>query len=176
MENDRFLLKENSTLLFRLFNKFKKSGKNKIVIINIGTDRVIGDSLGPFVGTLTNNIVNNITVYGTLNEPIHALNCNKKISEIMKNHSDDFIIAISASLGKEQDINNIYLRERPIYPGLATGRYLNPVGDCSIIGVVNSSKLIVTEALQEIRLSEIFNMAKRISDELIKLDKYINNI
>ena len=48
---------------------------DKIVFVCIGSDRITGDSLGPLVGhQLSRYHWKNIYVYGTLNEPVHALN------------------------------------------------------------------------------------------------------
>ena len=43
-----------------------------ITYVCIGTDRSIGDSLGPMVGTMLN--YNNLMVYGTIESPVHGLN------------------------------------------------------------------------------------------------------
>ena len=68
----------------RLTELLLKSDKalDDVVILCIGTDRSTGDSLGPIVGyKLLNRIIpdsrklteNGITVYGTLDSPVHAI-------------------------------------------------------------------------------------------------------
>src|SRR3954447_9090991 len=66
-----------------------------IVIVCIGTDRSTGDSLGPLVGTLLEEKnPNSFYVYGTLEDPIHAVNLAEKLKEIKEKHFHPFIIGI----------------------------------------------------------------------------------
>ena len=57
------------------------------VILCIGTDRMIGDSLGPLVGSLlARKRKARLLVYGTLSQPVHALNLDETLNEIKKKH------------------------------------------------------------------------------------------
>ena len=60
----------------------KKYIKPQTIIVCIGTDKCIGDCLGPLVGTLLKENSFPIPIYGTLANPIHALNLEKSIYEI----------------------------------------------------------------------------------------------
>ena len=46
------------------------------IFVCVGTDRIIGDSLGPIVGSLLQDRIPN-KVYGTVEYPVHALNVNE---------------------------------------------------------------------------------------------------
>src|SRR5690625_3154973 len=71
--------------------------KQSIIVLCIGTDRSTGDSLGPLTGTLLQNKkLRYMNVYGTLHEPVHALNLESYISLIQREHSFPFIIAVDA--------------------------------------------------------------------------------
>ena len=48
----------------------------------MGTDRVIGDSLGPIVGSMLAS--NGLNVYGTIEDPMHALTIRKQFAK--ENH------------------------------------------------------------------------------------------
>ena len=74
----------------------KKNGTP--VYICIGTPAIIGDCLGPVIGTILSEYLPG-QVYGTLDAPIHALNFNRSCREIKKQHQRPFIIAIDAALG-----------------------------------------------------------------------------
>lgn len=53
-----------------------------IILVCIGTDRSTGDALGPLVGTKLEQVgITNFQVFGTLDEPVHALNLEEKNSE-----------------------------------------------------------------------------------------------
>ena len=71
-----------------LINLLPTGKLQPIVIVCIGTDRSTGDSLGPLVGTLlsekTENSSSSFHVYGTLDDPIHAMNLQEKLNEIKK--------------------------------------------------------------------------------------------
>lgn len=56
------------------------------IIVCIGTDKCVGDCLGPLVGTFLEEHNFPLPVYGTLKDPIHALNLDKKLEEINKLH------------------------------------------------------------------------------------------
>ena len=52
-----------------------------IIFVCIGTDRSTGDSLGPLVGYKLKYLSkNNIYIYGTLENPIHAKNMVDSLS------------------------------------------------------------------------------------------------
>lgn len=80
------------------------------VIICIGTDRAIGDALGPLVGTMLKNSDFKYPVYGTLDNPIHALNIYESIEKIKSKHSSSQFLAIDACLGSASNIGNIQIR------------------------------------------------------------------
>ena len=59
----------------------------EIVFLCIGSDRVTGDCLGPYIGhLLTPHETGHIFVYGTLSCPVHALNLEKTSSLIKRFH------------------------------------------------------------------------------------------
>ncbi len=137
------------------------------VIICIGTDRCIGDCLGPLVGTYLTESMFPFPVYGTISEPIHALNIDKKLEEIKRVHSDATVIGIDACLGEEKNIGEIQVRDYPIHPGKGVGKLLPYVGESSIIGIVDSNGSEELFTNRNIRLDLIISMAKVISQAII---------
>src|SRR5690625_1908460 len=66
-----------------------------LVILCIGTDRSTGDSLGPLNGTLLTQLTpRNLHVYGTLHQPVHAINLEETIHHIKTSYTKPFIIAV----------------------------------------------------------------------------------
>lgn len=110
------------------------------VILCIGSDRCTGDCLGPLVGNLLEKTMSDrYRIYGTLREPVHALNLKKYLREIRFRYNHPFIIAIDASLGSSrQDIGTVIINKGRLHPGSAMHKPLPPVGDISIVGVVNN--------------------------------------
>ncbi len=140
---------------------------NEIVVVCIGTDKCIGDCLGPLVGTMLKNKKFPFHIYGTLKNPIHAINIKERIDYIKKKHPFGFIIAIDACLGEKNDVGKIQIRNKPIYPGKGVGKKLPSIGDISIIGIVDISQGFTGFSLHNVRLSLIMDMAEVIADSLV---------
>ncbi|KAB1436553.1 MAG: spore protease YyaC [Candidatus Galacturonibacter soehngenii] len=135
-----------------------------IIVLCIGTDRVTGDSLGPLVGyKLSKSRLHNVKVYGTLENPVHALNLADTTKEIYKKYSNPFIIAIDASLGNSNHLGYITLGKGPLTPGSGVKKTLLPVGDIFITGIVNVSGVLDNLVLQTTRLDTVMTLADCIS-------------
>lgn len=159
-----FALLEFKFSFFNIISKYKDSLK-EVIFLCIGTDRATGDSLGPLVGYKLSKLPfnDNIYVYGTLNNPVHAKNLICTIEEIYIKHKNPFLIAIDASLGKKEYINFITIGEGSLYPGAGFNKNLPPVGDIFITGIVNHCGIIELSVLQNTRLSVVMDMADIIS-------------
>ena len=138
------------------------------IIVCIGTDRCIGDALGPLVGTLLSRAKYKYPVYGTLKDPIHAVNLKEKMKKINSVHKNSNIIAVDACLGEEKYIGSIQIRHSPIFPGKGVGKNLPSVGHISIVGIVDRFTLDDFFPIHGIRLSLVMDMAEVIGKSLIK--------
>ncbi|MFZ7942360.1 MULTISPECIES: spore protease YyaC [Bacillaceae] len=135
-----------------------------IVFICIGTDRSTGDSLGPLVGSLLEEKnIESFYVYGTLDDPIHAVNLVEKLKEIRAKHADPYIIGIDACLGKIKNVGVIQVGNGPVKPGAGVNKDLPAVGDMHITGIVNVSGFMEFFVLQNTRLNLVMKMAKTIA-------------
>lgn len=153
----------------KLSNKLVDSFDNDTIIICIGTDKHIGDCLGPMVGTILKEKNFPINVFGTLKQPIHALNINNKYKEIKKKYPDHKIIAIDACLGENKNIGKIFVKEDGISPGKGIGKKLPYVKGIGIVGIIDDSNYSDEFINKPIRLSFIKDMAEVIANSLIKL-------
>ncbi len=147
------------------------SGKDihSLVFLCIGTDRSTGDSLGPLVGrqlSLLPRIGKDCSLYGTLDEPVHAQNIKQKTDIILRTVKDPFIIAIDASLGSLDKVGKIVVDRGPLRPGAGVSKDLDPIGDVRITGVVNVAGFMEFTVLQNTRLSVVMNMAGIISSSV----------
>lgn len=140
-----------------------------IVFICIGTDRSTGDSLGPLVGTfLEEKNIKSFFVYGTLDNPIHAVNLAEKLREIKEKHLHPFIIAIDACLGRVKSVGVIEVGEGPVKPGAGVNKDLPNVGNIHITGIVNVSGFMEFFVLQNTRLNLVLKMAKTMANGIYK--------
>lgn len=141
----------------------KPYADEKCLMLCIGTDKYIGDCLGPLVGTYLLNHHIDCPVLGTLDMPVHAINLKTAVKEIKANYPDHMIIAIDACLGSEDCIGTIQLRTGAIHPGKGVGKKLPPVGDISIVGIVDSTEHSSIFPLYNIRLGMVIQMASVIA-------------
>ena len=137
---------------------------NELVIVCIGTDRATGDSLGPLVGYKLQQLkYEHVTLYGTLDEPVHAKNLEDILNTILLEHSGALVIAIDACLGASQNVGCLTLGEGAIKPGAGVKKELPPIGHLHITGIVNFSSLMNMVILQNTRLSLVMKMADTIA-------------
>lgn len=135
-----------------------------IVVTCIGTDRSTGDSFGPLVGSmLQDQSLETFHIYGTLEEPLHALNLKERLATIRKNHPNPYILAIDACLGKSTSVGSVVLGKGALHPGSALKKDLPPVGQLHISGMVNVSGFMEHVVLQNTRLHVVMQMAAKVA-------------
>jgi putative sporulation protein YyaC len=151
---------EIQKMVTKLEEIFCKTSK-EIIILCIGSDRSTGDSLGPMVGTLLKERNIHYPVYGTLKEPVHALNLKKVLKQIHENHDDPFILGIDACLGDESQIGYIIIKEGSFVPGNALNKVLPSVGDYHMKAIVNHlDHFSPTHSLNSTRLYTVLKLAE----------------
>lgn len=147
----------------------KIKADKKPVFVCIGTELVNGDSLGPLVGyQLSRKNPPQAYIYGTLQNPIHALNLNQKMNEIKKKHPDSCIIAIDASFGSKRHLGAVSIHPGPLYPGLGVSKSLPPVGDISITGIVCTHGPDCNDRLRDTPLSLLIPQVDMITEGIIQ--------
>lgn len=147
-----------------LSSNIKKNLSKQIILICIGSDRSTGDSLGPIIGEKLKFLRRaNFSLYGTLENPVHAKNLCETLSAIKKTHKNPYIIAVDASLGSIDDVGSIIIKNTPLMPGSALDKKLPPVGDLSIKGIVNVTGALDFMVLQNTRLYTVMLLADIIS-------------
>ena len=111
---------------------------DKPVIICVGSDLVVGDSLGPIVGSeLIKNLQGKAFVYGTLDSPVTAKEIPVIQDEIKKLHPYSKILVIDAAVGNKEEIGYVKIISVGIKPGLGVNKNLPIIGDVSVIGIVS---------------------------------------
>lgn len=158
---------KNPLAYYELAYYLKNYIDENTIIICIGTDRCIGDCLGPLAGTMLKESNFPLPVYGTISDPIHALNIDKKLEKIKNKHPNSTIIGIDACLGDTESIGEIQARDYPIHPGKGVGKELPHVGNFSLIGIVDSNDTDELFTNRSIRLSFVFDLTKVITRSLI---------
>jgi len=175
------VIKMQNNFSISCFNEYASDGissalselnqqKLRPIFICIGSDLVLGDSLGPLVGTFLKNKNLPTYVYGTLNFPITAKEVEYARTYLKQTHPKTISIAIDAAIGESGDIGLIRVLEKGLKPGLGVDKNLGTVGDLSIIGVVAEKSLKNYNLFNLTRLNLVYKMAEQIANGI---EKYI---
>jgi len=102
----------------------------KIDVICIGTPRVVGDSVGPRVGSLLKaaGLPDRIKIIGCTDEPVHRGNL---ASMLMNLRDDALLVCVDAAVSNNFPAINI--RTGPMQPGDAVSDELPKLGDVSVL-------------------------------------------
>jgi putative sporulation protein YyaC len=141
------------------------------VILCIGSDLAIGDSLGPITGSMLKFKTQGLKtfVYGTLASPVTAKEIRYMRTFLRETHKDSQVIAIDAAVGNEGDIGLVKLNDIPLHPGAGANKRLGALGDISVMGVVAEKSISNYALLNTTRLNLVYTMAEIISDGIAAL-------
>lgn len=138
------------------------------IIVCIGSDLVLGDSLGPLVGTFLKQNGAGAYIYGTLNAPITAKEVEYAKYYLKKLHPKSKIIAIDAGVGSADDVGLVKISNVGLKPGLGVNKNLSTIGDMSIIGVVASRSVKNVNLFNYTRLNLVYRMAKVVAGGILE--------
>ena len=141
------------------------------VIVCIGSDLAIGDSLGPLTGSMLKYKTQglNAFLYGTLTSPVTAKEIKYIRSFLKETHRNSQIVAIDAAVGEKGDVGLIRLSDSPLFPGAGANKRLGSVGDISIMGIVAEKSFSNYGLLNTTRLNLVYTMSEIISDAVSTL-------
>ncbi len=170
---------EQFSFTFNLFNKYASDGiadslknfshpEKPPVFVCIGSDLVLGDSMGPLVGTFCTNKNLSAYIYGTLSFPVTAKEIGCIRTHIKQLHPNSTIIAVDAAVGSPDDVGLIKVIKGGIKPGLGVDKKLGSIGDISIIGIVAEKSVQNYNLFNLTRLNLVYKMANVISSGIEK--------
>ncbi|MCL6516012.1 MAG: spore protease YyaC [Alicyclobacillus sp.] len=149
-----------------LDHAFQRAEDREIVVVCVGTDRSTGDAFGPIIGTKLQHSTD-VTVYGTLDEPVHAVNLGATLERLQKRHGRrPFVLAIDACLGRFDHVGQIILEQGPLRPGAGVKKSLPEFGDFTLTGVVNVCGFMEYFVLQNTRLGVVMRMTDTVVEAL----------
>lgn len=172
------MIAKNMEYSFNLYNSLAAGGevialkkmiseaKAPPVVICVGSDLSVGDSLGPVTGTKLKEKLRglNVFVYGTLSKPITAHEVKYTEEFIKRTHPQSPVIAIDAAVGVAGDIGLIKIAKRSLKPGSGANKKLAKLGDVSIMGIVAEKSLFNYALFSSTRLNMVYKMAEIISE------------
>ena len=141
------------------------------VVVCIGGDLAIGDSLGPITGTLLKTKAERFTgyVYGTLKSPVTAKEVGYLGKFLRGTHPNAKIIAVDAAVGDESEIGLVKVTDGALKPGAGANKRLGKVGDVSLLGIVARKTAFSYSLLNLTRLNIVYRMAEILSEAIASL-------
>lgn len=138
------------------------------VVVCIGSDLAIGDSMGPITGTLLRRKPSQFTgyVYGDLRSPITAKEIKYIKNYLKQTHPKSKIIVVDAAIGDESEIGLLKVSDTPLRPGSGVNKRLGEIGDVSILGIIAKKTTFSYSQLNLTRLNTVYMMADTASKAL----------
>ena len=149
----------------------KTPSSRQPVVVCVGSDLAIGDSLGPITGSMLKYKTQGLGafIYGTLSAPVTAKEIKYMQSFLKRTHAEDQVIAIDAAVGEKGDIGLLRVTDTPLLPGAGANKKLGAIGDISVLGIVAEKSLTNYGLLNTTRLNLVYTMAEIISDSISSL-------
>ncbi len=158
------------TGLFMALNRFLGETKTPPVVLCIGSDLAVGDSLGPLTGTLLRKRSDfRGYVYGTLKNPVTAREVKYVGEFLRKTHPDSKIVAVDAAVGEDTDVGLIKATDAALRPGSGANKRLGRIGDVSVLGIVAKKTAFSYSVLNLTRLNMVWSMAEVVAGALTAL-------
>ena len=138
----------------------------KMMILCIGTDKVIYDSYGPLVGRelIKYDFGDTINIVGSTKNTLNALNLERFINEHKKEINNSLVICIDAMASNNYPIGSVIIRDDGIIPGALYNKKIPKIGDISICGIVGNKFSIMDN---EVKLDTIMDMRDITIDALL---------
>ena len=150
----------------------------KIVFVNIGTEKCIGDSFAPMLGSMLQDKLDIIKVYGTLDKTVNGINIVDKMKVINDKHKNDFIIGVDAAFSTREESYNqdFMIYEESFIAGAGLNKDLPEVGHVCIKFCIEKKKEDGYEALKMFNIKEIYNRAKKAANFIFEIDEELSQL
>lgn len=158
-----------------------KSEFKQIIFLCVGTNKIIGDMIGPMVGEDLKNRINKntkkeIIVFGNMENTLNLKNAKNIISNIKSKYVNPFIITIDTALGKEENLKKIYVTQGEIEIGKAVSKgikYESHVNIKGVVGKYSNTKEKNINTLKNVEPESIFYLSSIISNGITEVIKNI---
>ena len=106
-----------------------KFSKEETIFVCIGSNKVVWDSIGPYVGSILKEKIGEKYVIGDLENNICSQKDLKSYYPIVKNK---FVVAIDSAITENNLSGEIFVTEKPIVMGMGVYQNKGIVGDIGI--------------------------------------------
>ncbi len=148
----------------RLYRLNLKNNFSNIIFICVGSNKIVGDSLGPMVGLkLTKKLNTKVSIIGTMSEPVNYINIKKITQNIKSNYANPCIISIDSAMGKNEDIGKVIVN----WGGTVLGKAVNK-------GIYFNSHINIKGIVAKCNEDILINLQELNSISVIKIEKLSN--
>ena len=157
----------------RIIKLYRNEEISNIIFLCIGTNKIIGDAIGPIVGSKIKHLENSyIKIYGTEENNLNFNNAKTTIQNIYNNYKKTCIITIDAALSDNANSGDIFFSSGFIKIGKALEKTLCFYSDINIKYVVGESLFNKKKNLEVLK-----NVAKeKVSKDALFISKGIENV
>lgn len=154
-----------------IIRKRLESNSKEVVFICIGSSKIIGDSIGPKVGSLLKkqSKFKDTKIFGDMQKPVTA----KNISEIKEKLKDKFTIVIDSAIGKKEAVGNIYISNSKTKLGKALDKNVAEIGDISIKACVCENLYNTIKNYYELNKVDI-NLITKLTNQIVNIICLVN--
>lgn len=163
--------KDFSKQIYKLENDF-----SDYVFLCIGTNKVVGDTFGPFVGQFLMQDISkkkHIHVIGNIQNNVSYLNVKDIINQIYKEYKKPCIIAVDSALSKQKYVGKVLVENKKMVLGEGIGKSEPQIGNISIKGIVAKNYTLPYHnffVLKRIPIDFVINLAKCTAQAILEVD------
>lgn len=149
MENEKFVQDLQGHLI-----QYTKQKFSHVILLCIGTNKLIGDCIGPMVGQMLKQETRkkDIIIYGNMMETVNFKNAKQTIEYILKKYERPFLITVDSALGTEETIKQIIVSKGIIKIGKSLGRSICYYSHINIKGIVGENKNTIQDNIETLRM------------------------
>lgn len=158
-----------TTIIKKELNKEKY---NEIVFLCIGTNGIIGDSVGPKTGSILKEKFkeSNFAVLGTSSNEINYFTINKVLEQKIKSLRKPFLITIDSALSKPEFIGKIIINKQYLHLGKSLKKEKYILGNLNIKVIIGENFNNIEKnkkVLTEVSADFINNMAVKVAYQIL---------
>jgi len=171
VENTKFV----QELQKQVYHFKVKQNFSEIAILCIGTNKLVGDSLGPIVGEKLKNRLaqkEKIAVYGNMEETLNFKNAKQVLEQVVTIGKTPFIIGIDSALGKQEMVGKIIVGKGKLQIGSALGKklgYPTHIHIKAVVGTDTKSWQKNIKVLEQIKNKNIYKISNDIVEGVCQI-------
>lgn len=163
----------------KIIEKINKKRYSNLIFVCIGSNKMVGDSLGPIIGEiLYRNLKDeNIKVLGNLSHNINSKNINQTLKYVEKQYEKPYVISIDSALSNSIEPGNVFILKKGLVAGSALKKKSMEVGNICIKAIVGKDEKNCIKNYYNLKNTDyklILKFSKNISNIILESIKFLN--